>query len=60
MVAGRLDIVGDVVTFTYGRSYLARDDRMALYLPELPLRRDAISPLAGEVAGCIADAAPDA
>lgn len=60
VVAGRLDIVGDVVTFTYGRSYLAHEDRMPLYLPELPLRRGAISPWVGEVAGCIADAAPDA
>jgi serine/threonine-protein kinase HipA len=60
VVAGRLDIVRDVVTFTYGRSYLARENRMPLYLPELPLRRGAISPLVGEVAGCIADAAPDA
>jgi serine/threonine-protein kinase HipA len=60
VVAGRLDIAGEIVTFTYGRSYLAREDRIALYLPELPLRRGRISPLAGEMAGCIADAAPDA
>lgn len=60
VVAGRLDAVGPIVTFTYGRSYLAREDRVALYLPELPLQRGPISPLAGEVAGCIADAAPDA
>ncbi len=60
VVAGRLDAVGELVTFTYGRSYLAREDRIALYLPELPLRRGPISPLAGDVAGCIADAAPDA
>lgn len=60
VVAGRLDAVGGIVTFTYGRSYLAREDAMALYLPELPLGRGPISPLAGDVAGCIADAAPDA
>jgi serine/threonine-protein kinase HipA len=60
VVAGRLDTVGEIVTFTYGRSYLAREDRIALYLPELPLVRGPISPLAGDVAGCIADAAPDA
>lgn len=60
VVAGRLDAVGPIVDFTYGRSYLDRDDRIALYLPELPLGRGAISPLAGEIAGCIADAAPDA
>ncbi len=60
VVAGRLDATGEFVTFTYGRSYLAREDRIALYLPELPLRRGPISPLVGDVAGCIADAAPDA
>jgi serine/threonine-protein kinase HipA len=60
VVAGRLDSDGKLVTFTYGRSYLAREDRLALYLPELPLRRGPIAPLTGEIAGCIADAAPDA
>jgi serine/threonine-protein kinase HipA len=60
VVAGRLDADGPLLTFTYGQSYLARADRIALYLPELPLRRGAISPLVGDVAGCIADAAPDA
>jgi serine/threonine-protein kinase HipA len=60
VVAGRLDATGEILTFTYGRSYLAREDRIALYLPELPLGRGPISPLVGEVAGCIADAAPDA
>ena len=59
VVAGRLDIVGALVTFTYGRSYLAREDRIALYLPELPLGRGPVSPLVGDVAGCITDAAPD-
>jgi serine/threonine-protein kinase HipA len=58
-VAGRLDADGALVTFTYGQSYLAREDRIALYLPELPLGRGPISPLVGDVAGCIADAAPD-
>jgi serine/threonine-protein kinase HipA len=60
VVAGRLDIEGRLLTFTYGRSYLARENRVPLYVPELPLRRGPISPLAGDVAGCIADAAPDA
>jgi serine/threonine-protein kinase HipA len=59
VVAGRLDTEGEVLTFTYGRSYLAREERIALYLPELPLGRGAIPPLIGEVAGCIADAAPE-
>jgi serine/threonine-protein kinase HipA len=60
VVAGRLDAAGPAITFTYGRSYLAREDAIALYLPELPLRRGRIEPVVGEVAGCIADAAPDA
>ncbi len=60
VVAGRLDAAGEIVTFTYGQSYLAREEKIALYLPELPLRRGEISPLVGDVAGAIADAAPDA
>jgi serine/threonine-protein kinase HipA len=60
VVAGRLDSAGGLVTFTYGQSYLAREDRIALYLPELPLEQGPIPPLVGDVAGCIADAAPDA
>jgi serine/threonine-protein kinase HipA len=60
VVAGRLETAGELIAFTYGRSYLEREDRIALYLPELPLQRGPISPLVGEIAGCIADAAPDA
>lgn len=60
VVAGRLDAVGDAIAFTYGRSYLERDERIALYLPELPLRRGRVMPLVGTIAGCIADAGPDA
>jgi serine/threonine-protein kinase HipA len=60
VVAGRLDVTGDTLAFTYGRSYLARDERIALYLPELPLRRGRIMPPSGTIAGCIADAGPDA
>ena len=60
VVAGRLDRTGEIVTFTYGQSDLAREEKIALYEPELPLRRGEISPLVGDVAGCIADAAPDA
>jgi serine/threonine-protein kinase HipA len=60
VVAGRLEPVGPNITFTYGQSYLEREDRVPLYLPELPLRRGPISPLVGEIPGCIADAGPDA
>lgn len=60
VVAGRLDRAGPMVTFTYGQSYLGRDGAIPLFLPELPLVRGPISPMTGEVAGVIADAAPDA
>jgi serine/threonine-protein kinase HipA len=60
VVAGRLDLEGRVLVFTYGRSYLEREGRIPLYLPELPLGRGVILPRTGEVAGCIADAGPDA
>jgi len=60
VVAGRLDPVGPIVNFTYGRSYPEHENAIPLYLPELPLERGPISPLVGEVAGCIADAGPDA
>jgi serine/threonine-protein kinase HipA len=60
LVAGRLERVGPVTEFTYGRSYLEREAAIPLYLPELPLRRGPIPPLVGDIAGCIADAAPDA
>jgi serine/threonine-protein kinase HipA len=61
VVAGRLQATGDAIDFNYGRSYLARDGAIALYLPELPLRPGRIAPPPGlSVAGCIADATPDA
>ena len=60
MVAGKLIDQGPVVTFAYGRSYLNRADAVPLYVPELPLRRGEISPISGQIAGCIADAGPDA
>lgn len=58
--AGRLVDHDGIFAFAYGRSYLARPDRVALYEPELPLRAGAIMPANGEIAGCIADAGPDA
>ena len=42
MVAGRIHAEDDHLVFTYGRSYLARDDAIQVYAPELPLRRGAI------------------
>ncbi len=59
--AGRLELSGELVYFTYGRSYLARPDAIPLYAPELPLRQGRIRPMAGlTVAGCLLDAGPDA
>lgn len=60
VVAGRLDPAGPIVNFTYGRTYLEREDAIPLFLPELPLQPGQISPSGGEMPGCIADAGPDA
>jgi serine/threonine-protein kinase HipA len=60
-VAGRLELVGGIVDFNYGRSYLSRRGAIPLYLPELPLRPGLIAPLGGlTIPGCIRDAGPDA
>ncbi len=60
VAAGRLEMSGEIVYFTYGRTYLDRRGAIPLYLPELPLRRGRIRPLPGlTVAGCICDAGPD-
>jgi serine/threonine-protein kinase HipA len=60
VIAGRLDR-GDagLISFTYGQSYLARENAIPIYVPELPLQRGPIEPVARDIAGCIADAAPD-
>jgi serine/threonine-protein kinase HipA len=61
VVAGRLETNGDLIDFNYGRSYLAREAAISLFEPELPLRPGRIAPASGlSVAGCIADAGPDA
>ncbi len=60
VVAGALDQADGIVSFTYGQSYLARDEAISLYVPELPLGRGPIRPAPGTIAGCIADAGPDA
>lgn len=61
VVAGRLDLVDDSITFTYGRKYLGRSDAISLYLPELPLKTGEQKPPDGmSIAGCIDDASPDA
>ncbi len=51
---------GFVITFAYGRSYLANDAAIPLYLPELPTGRGRIEPGPGlDVAGVIRDGGPD-
>src|SRR3954465_5300675 len=61
VVAGRLARVERQLVFNYGRSYLARNDAIPLYEPELPLRAGELPLLDGlSMPGCIRDAAPDA
>jgi serine/threonine-protein kinase HipA len=61
VVAGRLSGAGDRLHFNYGRSYLARNNAIALYEPELPLRNGVLPLTPGlKMPNCIRDAAPDA
>ena len=61
VVAGRVHAEDDHFVFTYGRSYLARDDAIPIYAPELPLRSGAIVPEPPlEIANALRDASPDA
>ncbi|MCE7031817.1 type II toxin-antitoxin system HipA family toxin [Lysobacter sp. GX 14042] len=61
VVAGRLAPTPQGLQFNYGRSWLARDDKVPLYLPELPLEPGVLPLPTGLVMpGCLRDAAPDA
>ncbi|MXX89627.1 MAG: HipA domain-containing protein [Boseongicola sp. SB0677_bin_26] len=61
VVAGRIHSEGEHFVFTYGRSYLARDDAIPVYVPELPLRAGAIVPEPPlDIANALRDATPDA
>ena len=61
VVAGHIHAEGDHFVFTYGRSYLARDDAIPICEPELPLGRGAIVPEPPlEIANALRDASPDA
>ena len=61
VVAGRITAEGERYIFNYGASYLARNDAIPLYEPELPLRRGRIDPFPNmEMASCIRDGSPDA
>ena len=61
VVAGKLTPQGPTYLFNYGKSYLQRDNAIAIYDTELPLRQGLISLLPGlNIPGCLRDAAPDA
>ena len=61
VVAGLLSRQGQQLIFNYGRSYLAREDAIALYAPELPLQPGGIPLIAGlSMPSCLRDASPDA
>lgn len=61
VLAGRLDDLAGEISFVYARRYLARQDAIALYVPELPLRSGRIRPLPDlDAPGCILDGRPDA
>ena len=64
VVAGRLYTDGGsppMFLFNYGKSYLAREDAIPIYLPELPLKRGELPlPDGLSMPGSIRDAAPDA
>lgn len=61
VVAGLLTQQGRQLVFNYGRSYLARQDAVPIYVPELPLRPGILPLLPGlSMPSCIRDASPDA
>ena len=61
VVAGRIVDQGESMDFYYGRSYLALDNALPLYEPELPLRSGLIAPEPPlRYANSLRDAAPDA
>lgn len=61
VVAGRLDLDGERLLFTYGASYRRRKNAISIYEPELPLHEGGIAPLNGlPMAGSLRDGSPDA
>jgi len=61
VVAGKLTAEGEYLIFNYGKSYLARENAIPLYSPELPLQSGAIPLLPGlNMPACIRDGPPDA
>lgn len=61
VVAGKLTAQGNILAFNYGKSYLARENAIAIHEPELPLKSGILHPLHGlSMPNCIRDASPDA
>ena len=61
VVAGKLSSQGQTYVFNYGKSYLGRDNAIAIYDAELPLQQGLIPLLQGlSIPGCLRDASPDA
>src|SRR3990167_1290198 len=62
VVAGLIERQRDGrLLFNYGRSYLARNDAISIYEPELPLQPGEVRPRASmQMPSCIRDASPDA
>lgn len=61
VVAGLLSRQGGILVFNYGKSYLERNNAIAIYEPELPLR-SGVLPLLNDLCmpNAIRDASPDA
>lgn len=60
VVAGKLTAAGPTYVFNYGKSYLQRENAIAIYDAELPLRQGLLPLLPGlAIPGCLRDAAPD-
>lgn len=61
VVAGKLTTDGPNINFNYGKSYLERPNKIAIYDRELPLQSGVLPLLDGlNIPGCIRDGAPDA
>lgn len=61
VVAGILTRDGTNLVFNYGKSYLARNNSVAIYTPELPLRAGVLPLIEGlQMPSCLRDASPDA
>ena len=59
VVAGLIEKRNNKYLFTYGQSYLKRDNSISIYPTELPLKSGTFEPKF-EIASCIRDSSPDA